>query len=97
MAAETRAEPVGTPLAGKRFAVTGRLANYSRSAIQDRIKDLGGAVSGSLSGKTDYLVAGDGGGSKLAQAEKLGVEIITEERFEELASGIGGGGAPTLL
>ena len=96
MASETRAEPMGTPLAGKRFVVTGRLANYSRSAIQDRIKDLGGAVSGSLSGKTDYLVAGDGGGSKLAQAEKLGVEIITEERFEELASGIGDG-APTLL
>ena len=72
-----------------RFVVTGRLANYSRSAIQDKIKELGGAVSGSLSGKTDYLVAGDGGGSKLAQAEKLGVEIVSEERFEELAAGSG--------
>ena len=87
MTAESRAEPTGTPLEGKRFVVTGRLANYSRSAIQGRIKELGGAVSGSLSGKTDYLVAGDGGGSKLAQAEKLGVEIISEERFEELAAG----------
>lgn len=91
MVAETRPSETGTPLAGMRFVVTGRLANYSRSAIQDRIKELGGAVSGSMSGKTDYLVAGDGGGSKLAQAEKLGVAVITEERFEELAAGEGGG------
>ena len=91
MVAETRPSETGTPLAGMRFVVTGRLANYSRSAIQDRIKELGGAVSGSMSGKTDYLVAGDGGGSKLAQAEKLGVAVITEERFEELAAGEGSG------
>ena len=90
MVAESRpASRTGTPLAGMRFVVTGRLANYSRSAIHDRIKELGGAVSGSLSGKTDYLVAGDGGGSKLAQAENLGVEVITEERFERLAAGEG--------
>ena len=89
MTAESRPSDAGTPLAGMRFVVTGRLANYSRSAIQDKIKELGGAVSGSLSGKTDYLVAGDGGGSKLAQAEKLGVEIVSEERFEELAAGSG--------
>lgn len=89
MTAESRPSDAGTPLAGKRFVVTGRLANYSRSAIQDRIKELGGAVSGSLSGKTDYLVAGDGGGSKLAQADKLGVEVITEDGFEELAAGGG--------
>ena len=48
---------LGTPLEGKRFVVTGRLTNYSRSEIQNKIKELGGTVSGSLSKRTDYLVA----------------------------------------
>ena len=77
---------LGTPLEGKRFVVTGRLTNYSRSEIQDRIKDLGGAVSGSLSKRTDYLVAGEGGGSKLADAERLGVAVLSEEEFERLVA-----------
>lgn len=71
-------------LEGLRFVVTGRLLNYSRSEIQDRIKDLGGAVSGSVSKRTDYLVAGEGGGSKLAEAEKLEVSVLTEDDFERL-------------
>ena len=80
------ASSLGTPLKGKRFVVTGRLTNYSRSEIQDRIKDLGGAVSGSLSKRTDYLVAGEGGGSKLADAERLEVSILSEEDFERLTT-----------
>ena len=80
------ASSLGTPLKGKRFVVTGRLTNYSRSEIQDRIKDLGGAVSGSLSKRTDYLVAGEGGGSKLADAERLGVAVLSEEEFERLVA-----------
>ena len=75
---------VGTPLEGKRFVVTGRLNNYSRSEIQNKIKELGGTVSGSLSKRTDYLVAGEGGGSKLADAERLGVAVLSEEEFEKL-------------
>ena len=71
-------------LEGLRFVVTGRLTSYSRSEIQDRIKDLGGAVSGSISKRTDYLVAGEGGGSKLADAEKLEVDVLTEDQFERL-------------
>ena len=71
-------------LEGLRFVVTGRLTDYSRSEIQDRIKDLGGAVSGSISKRTDYLVAGEGGGSKLADAEKLEVDVLTEDQFERL-------------
>ena len=71
-------------LDGLRFVVTGRLLNYSRSEIQDRIKDLGGAVSGSISKRTDYLVAGEGGGSKLADAHKLEVDVLNEEEFERL-------------
>ena len=74
-----------TNLEGLRFVVTGRLPNYSRSQIQDKIKDLGGAVSGSISKRTDYLVAGEGGGSKLAEAEQLEVAVLTEDDFERLA------------
>ena len=73
-------------LKGLRFVVTGRLANYSRSAIQDRIKELGGAVSGSVSKRTDYLVAGEDAGSKLAEAEKLEVNVLSEDDFESLLS-----------
>ena len=73
-----------TNLEGLRFVVTGRLLNYSRSQIQDKIKDLGGAVSGSVSKRTDYLVAGERGGSKLAEAEKLEVAVLNEDDFERL-------------
>ena len=74
------------PLRDLRFVVTGRLPNYSRSAIQDRIKELGGAVSGSISKRTDYLVAGEDAGSKLTEAGKLDVSILSEEEFERLVS-----------
>ncbi len=74
----------GASLEGLRFVVTGRLSSYSRSEIQGRIKELGGAVSGSVSKRTDYLVAGEGGGSKLADAERLEVAVLSEEDFETL-------------
>ena len=83
---------VGTPFEGKRFVVTGRLNNYSRSEIQNKIKELGGAVSGSLSKRTDYLVAGEGGGSKRADAKRLGVEELTEDEFERLIAESNGPG-----
>ena len=84
MADEKRPEPGEQSLAGLRFVVTGRLANFSRSQAQGRIKDAGGAVSGSVSKRTDYLVAGEDAGSKLADAEKLGVKIIDEDEFAAL-------------
>ncbi len=84
---EAREAPTEQPFAGLRFVVTGRLEDMSRSQVQSRIKELGGAVSGSVSKQTDYLVAGDGAGSKLADAEKLDVTVITEEQFLELAQG----------
>ena len=86
---EAGAEPVGQPLEGLRFVVTGRMERFSRSEIEDRLKELGGSVSGSVSKKTDYLIAGADAGSKLADARKLGVEDMNEkqamERFPELA------------
>ncbi|MXX52967.1 MAG: hypothetical protein F4Z35_03200, partial [Dehalococcoidia bacterium] len=54
--------------------------------IQDRIKELGGSVSGSVSKRTDYLVAGEDAGSKMTEAEKLEVRILTEDDFERLLS-----------
>ena len=85
MTEESTSDSVGgTPLEGLRFVVTGRLTSYSRSDIQGRIKELGGAVSGSVSGRTDYLVAGEDAGSKLADAERLGVAVLSEEDFETL-------------
>ena len=80
-----KAEPLPAagdlPFAGLRFVVTGRLDTMSRPEAQARIKSLGGAVSGSVSGKTDYLVVGADPGSKLAQAEKHGVEQLDEKAF----------------
>ena len=78
---ETCAEPAEQPLVGLRFVVTGRLQNFSRSEIQDRIKELGGAVSGSVSKRTNYLVAGEDAGSKLADAERLEVAVLAEDEF----------------
>ena len=81
MADEERPEPGEQSLAGLRFVVTGRLASFSRSQAEGRIKDAGGAVSGSVSKRTDYLVAGEDAGSKLADAENLGIPIIGEDEF----------------
>ena len=76
---EAGAEPTGQTLAGKRFVVTGRMEKSSRSEIEDKVKELGGSVSGSVSKKTDHLIYGADAGSKLADAGKLGVEEIDEE------------------
>ena len=78
---EPRTVPTVQPFAGKRFVVTGRLERFSRSQIQDTIKQYGGAVSGSVSKNTNYLVAGEGGGSKLADAERLEVKVLTEDEL----------------
>ncbi len=77
-------EPEHQALAGLRFVVTGRLESFSRSQIEERIKVLGGAVSGSVSGKTDYVIAGEDAGSKLADAENAGVAILDEGGFLRL-------------
>jgi DNA ligase (NAD+) len=76
----------GTALTGKTFVLTGTLPNYSRDAAKKMIEDAGGKVSGSVSKKTDYVVAGDDAGSKLDKARELGVAVIDEEKMVELAS-----------
>ena len=84
---ESRETPASQALAGSRFVVTGRLQGLSRSEIESRIKELGGTVSSSVSRNTDYLIAGEEAGSKLANAEALEIPVITEEEFLALAEG----------
>ena len=71
-------------IAGKRFVFTGTLNNFSRTEAREKVLAAGGKVSSSVSKNTDYLVAGEGGGSKLAKARDLGVTVLTEEEFLEL-------------
>jgi DNA ligase (NAD+) len=74
----------GTKLAGKTFVLTGTLARYSRDEAKKLIEDAGGRVSGSVSKKTDYVVAGSDAGSKLDKAKELGIAVIDEKEFEAL-------------
>ena len=69
------------PLAGKTIVVTGTLERFGRKEVQDFIAKLGGKSVGSVSSKTDFVVAGTDPGSKLDKAESLGVEIIDEAEF----------------
>ena len=69
---------------GKTFVLTGSLQNYTRNEAADIIEKLGGKTSGTVSKKTDFVLAGEEAGSKLTKAEKLGVKIITEEEFNEM-------------
>jgi DNA ligase (NAD+) len=80
--AERRAE--GGPLEGKTFVLTGTLPSVSRDEATKRIRAAGGKVTGSVSKKTDYLVAGDSPGTKLAKAEEVGTEILDEDGLLEL-------------
>jgi DNA ligase (NAD+) len=66
------------------FVLTGKLAEFTRSQAKSLIEAAGGRVSGSVSHKTDYLVAGDAPGSKLDKARELGVTIIEEAQLKEL-------------
>ena len=75
----------GTKLAGKTFVLTGTLAHYSRDEARKMIEDAGGKVTGSVSKKTDYVVAGADAGSKLDKAKELGVAVIDEKEMVKLA------------
>ena len=69
---------------GKIFVLTGSLENYTRTEAADIIEKFGGKTSSTVSKKTSYVLAGEEAGSKLAKAQNLGVEIITEEQFENM-------------
>ncbi|MEK9659387.1 MAG: NAD-dependent DNA ligase LigA [Chloroflexota bacterium] len=77
------------PFAGLRFVVTGRLEGFTRSGAEAFIKELGGAVAGSVSKKTDYVVVGEEPGSKRDDAVRLGIPILSEQDLAALATGEG--------
>jgi DNA ligase (NAD+) len=87
MATEKREVTGEQPLAGLAFVVTGTLQRHSRLQIETRIKELGGAVSDSVSKKTSYVLVGENPGSKVRKAQQLGTPIIDEDEFEQLAEG----------
>lgn len=80
--------PTSDIFKGKTFVVSGVFKNFSRDGIKEHIESHGGKVSGSISSKTTYVVAGDDmGPSKRKKAEDLGVQIISEEEYQQLTTG----------
>jgi DNA ligase (NAD+) len=75
------------PLDGKTLVVTGTLEGFSRQEAEEAIRAAGGKVAGSVSKKTDYVVAGEAAGSKLAKAQELGVAVVDEAGFRQLLAG----------
>jgi DNA ligase (NAD+) len=89
LAAGVRPEPpapkkAAGKLQGKTVVVTGTLKDFTRQEAEQAIRDAGGKTAGSVSKKTDYVVAGEDPGSKLDKARTLGVELIDEEQFRKL-------------
>ncbi len=87
MTGPRRERAVDGPLAGKVVVVTGAIEGFTRDSIRDHLSLLGAKVTDSISKKTDYLIVGEGGGSKREKAEQLGVAVVT---LDELMAGEGG-------
>ncbi len=73
------------PFCGKSVAVTGRLDNYTRDGIQARLRELGARPVSKVSGNTSYLIVGEKPGSKLDKARLLGIAVLSEREFENMA------------
>ena len=81
---ETRAVEARVAFAGKTFVFTGTLSSMTREQAQELVVSLGGKAAGSVSRKTDYVVAGADAGSKLAKARELGIKVLTEAEFSAM-------------
>lgn len=79
-----KAKESASPISGKTFVLTGTLSTLSRDEAKEKIRKLDGEVSSSVSSKTNFVVAGENPGSKLDEAEKLGVKILSEDEFLKL-------------
>ena len=84
MTAETTVK--GDKFAGKTIVLTGTLTQFTRDEATAKIEAEGGKVSGSVSKKTSFVVAGEAAGSKLTKANALGIPVLTEEEFLEMLS-----------
>jgi DNA ligase (NAD+) len=82
--AEDNAASDNKPYLGKTFVLTGTLQNYKREEAKELIEALGGKVSGSVSKKTDYVIAGEAAGSKLQKANDLGITVLSEDEFAKI-------------
>jgi len=85
--AEDERRPEGGPLEGKTVVLTGTLPDLTRDEAGAMVKRAGGKVTGSVSKKTDFVIAGDSAGSKLEKAEKLGVPVLDREGLDRLLAG----------
>ena len=81
------------PLDGRTLVVTGTLEGFSRQEAEEAIRAAGGKPAGSVSKKTDYLVAGESAGSKLTKAQELGVPVLDEAGFRRVLAGEAAEGA----
>jgi DNA ligase (NAD+) len=81
---------IGGRFTGKTFVFTGTLTTFTRSQAQALVEEEGGHAAGSVSKKTDYVVAGEDAGSKLDKARQLGVTVLSEEEFRRLMEESGG-------
>ena len=87
----SRAKAGESPLQGLSFVLTGRLQGFTRDEMKRKIQSAGGRVVGSVSSKTDYVVAGEDPGSKLDKAQELGITILSEEDLLSLIADMEGG------
>ncbi len=96
---ESTETPTDDRFQGMTFVLTGALSRFTRQEAQAHIEARGGKVSGSVSKKTTYLVAGEDAGSKLRKAQELGISVLTEEEFAALLDGSAPqrGGGPEQL
>ena len=86
--AQSKRENVSQILAGKTFVITGTLANLSRTDAAELIEKNGGKVTGSVSKKTDFLLAGENAGNKLNKAMELGITVIDEQQLNEMIGSV---------
>ncbi len=84
VAPKAQEKRAGGPLSGKTFVFTGTLSLFSRNEAKEMVEALGARATGSVSKKTDYLVAGEEAGSKLEKARKLGIAVLNEEEFLQM-------------
>jgi DNA ligase (NAD+) len=77
-------KPAEGPLTGSTYVITGTLETYTREEATAALEELGAKVSGSVSGKTDGVIAGENPGSKLAKAQKAGVPVLSEQDLAKL-------------